>query len=542
MSACIPTSSIALSKIGIDWVCNAQAAHNSWTSAFGARIAVVALAVFTATDASLHLALATTKLPFAAVKLGVDCFTAKPVMDALGFKEIERHLYKVIQCIRILVLEMGWLFVQPEDAAGLYALRGVYQKPSESIKERLWRQLALQTAMFHRPFRYLADRPHLIGAVALLIVGGGLLYRYGLPLVSLSNQGGASTASILPDTQKAAIPAEKNVSHSESSIEENTTYERDVFELPDNQGDNTSAGTAGAAMLRRSLERTPSKQSFTSVNDWMNPGVVGLFGLPVAAIFSLASLKSKAASKQRDAFESSLQNIKDEPEALAVLSFLNGLSPGARQALWKKMTAKGTDVGDAFQVLNFLQEQFLLAQSAAMVPLDEADEAERKQDNAQYKEQLAAKYERVTCQGNGNCMYEAFARGLGLAHPETAADGLRKKLYQYMHDNADQLRREDSSLGGFGGLSIAAFEKVREAAKARAPGDSDDHRSAWADLRHARVLGLSLKARVYVHVFFGQDKDQVVPLNADVFDGPEIHLFWSVRHFDYMKPIHASLP
>ena len=258
---------------------------------------------------------------------------------------------------------------------------------------------------------------------------------------------------------------------------------------------------------------------------------------------SPASLKPEAASKQQwEDFQFSLQHMRSSPEAEAVRKFVNELSPEARQALWKKMIRKGTEVGKPSQVFAFLQEEFLLAQSAAMVPLDEADEAERERDTTQYSKHLASKYERVICQGNGNCMYEAFARGLGLAHPEAAADDLRKELYQYMQENAERLRKEDPLLGGFGGLDADAFEKERGAAKARVPGDSDDHRSAWADLRHARVLGLSRKARVYVHVFFGQDKDQVVSLNADVSGGPEIHLFWSVRHFDYMKPIPVALP
>jgi hypothetical protein len=41
-----------------------------------------------------------------------------------------------------------------------------------------------------------------------------------------------------------AVPAEKNVISSESSIKENSTYESNASEQTDNQRDNTSAGIA----------------------------------------------------------------------------------------------------------------------------------------------------------------------------------------------------------------------------------------------------------------------------------------------------------
>lgn len=213
MSAYIPTASIALSKMGIDWVGSSQAAHNSWQRAFITRLAIAALTVFTASDASLHLALATTKLPFAAIKLGIDCLTANPIMEAVGFQEIGRHLYKVIQCIRILVLEMGWLLIQPENAAELYARRGVYQKPPASIKERLWLQLSIQTARLNRSFRYLADRPYLVGALGL-VISGGFVYRYGLPLPPLSPWSAAS-ASVTQDISLSTLGQTITAQHHE---------------------------------------------------------------------------------------------------------------------------------------------------------------------------------------------------------------------------------------------------------------------------------------------------------------------------------------
>jgi hypothetical protein len=56
------------------------------------------------------------------------------------------------------------------------------------------------------------------------------------------------------DAYAAAVPAEKNVSSSESSIKENSTYESNASEQTDNQRDNTSAGIAAYAAKRSMLK------------------------------------------------------------------------------------------------------------------------------------------------------------------------------------------------------------------------------------------------------------------------------------------------
>jgi ankyrin repeat protein len=72
--------------------------------------------------------------------------------------------------------------------------------------------------------------------------------------------------TIHPYTHFSAAPAEKNVSSSESSIKENSTYESNASKQTDNQRDNTSTGIAARSLMRIPEENLLNVMSFCGLN------------------------------------------------------------------------------------------------------------------------------------------------------------------------------------------------------------------------------------------------------------------------------------
>lgn len=242
---------------------------------------------------------------------------------------------------------------------------------------------------------------------------------------------------------------------------------------------------------------------------------------------------SQPSEEQQRHFQWSIERMADWPDAKPALAFLKSLSPQDRQALLEKMIQQKVTLDFPNRVLDFLQVEALTEQSAALISSEEERVRAMLADERLYAKHLQSHYERVECAGTGNCMYEAFARGLGKEMPRVAAEELRQELYEYMSHvkTAQALRDEPPERGGFGSLTEAAF--AQELAKVK---DRQGGVEAWADTRHVRVLAQKYNVRVHVHMFCS-GKDVVSHVNPEGRKGTDIHLFFSQRHYDYMKPL-----
>lgn len=242
---------------------------------------------------------------------------------------------------------------------------------------------------------------------------------------------------------------------------------------------------------------------------------------------------AQPSEEQQRHFLWSIEQMADWPEAKPVLAFLKSLSPQGKQALLEKMIQQKVTLNLPYRVLDFLQVESLTEQSAALISSEEERVRAMLADKTLYEKHLQSLYERVECAGTGNCMYEAFARGLGKEMPGAVAEELRQELYEYMSHakTAQALRDEPPERGGFGSLTETEF--AQELAKVK---DRQGGVEAWADTRHVRVLAQKHNVRVHVHMFCG-GKDVVSHVNPEGKEGADIHLFFSQRHYDYMKPL-----
>lgn len=175
MSTIIPTSNISLSATGVQLIQTLRTSKSSLHHSITARAATVALALLTVADGALHLVLAAIKLPLATAKIMVDRVTKCGMPDAVGFREIGRHLFKTAQCIRVAALNTGWFVLKPDDVAAKYAQRGLCNRPTamQIWRQRLW-----------KPVQFLQANPKMALCAASLVVAGALVYQYGLPSLS----------------------------------------------------------------------------------------------------------------------------------------------------------------------------------------------------------------------------------------------------------------------------------------------------------------------------------------------------------------------
>lgn len=149
------------------------------------RAEAVSLVVFTGLDSGLHLLSAVSKLPFAAVNLGLGFISPNLLGERFSFHEIGHHLAMSFRSILAIFFDIPRIVIRPDLATSYYIERGIISQPKtlRELLEHTWKH----------------GKPHLLATAIGL--GGALLTA---PLIFSRFESGIN--SIYPFDLKRLIP------------------------------------------------------------------------------------------------------------------------------------------------------------------------------------------------------------------------------------------------------------------------------------------------------------------------------------------------